>query len=106
MHEQEIEPAVMVLSDLWYLAADALHTIPLISVGGPGVNAVSAYLYKKLPKVMVVDDQLLIQMDLHLQDLRASVWGMNHALTVQALELFQDRGYLERFLSAAAARSY
>ena len=100
-----MEPEVVVLNDLWYLAADALHTIPVISVGGPGVNAVSAYLYKKLPKVMVVDNQLLIQMDLHLSDLRATVWGVNHETTVHALELFQSRGYLERFLSAVTARS-
>ncbi len=106
LRHQGMEPEVVVLNDLWYLAADALHAIPVISVGGPGVNAVSAYLYKKLPKVMVVDNQLLIQMDLHLADLRAAVWGINHETTVHALELFQHRGYLERFLSAVTARSY
>ena len=106
LRNQDLDPVVVVLNDLWYLAADALHSIPVISVGGPGVNAVSAYLYKKLPKVMVVDNQLLIQMDLHLADLRATVWGTNHETTVQALELFQSRGYLERFLGAVAARSY
>ena len=103
---QEMDPEVVVLNDLWYLAADALHAIPVISIGGPGVNALSAYLYRKLPKVMVVDNQLLIQMDLHVADLRAAVWGVNHGKTAQALELFQSRGYLEQFLSAAAARSY
>lgn len=102
---QEMDPEVVVLNDLWYLAADALHAIPVISIGGPGVNALSAYLYRKLPKVMVVDNQLLIQMDLHLADLRATVWGVNHKTTAQALELFQSRGYLEQFLSAVTARS-
>jgi len=106
LRRQDIEPEVVVLNDLWYLAADALHEIPVISIGGPGVNALTAYLYKKLPKVMVVDSQLLIQMDLNLSDLRATVWGVNHKTTAQALELFQSRGYLERFLSAAATRSY
>lgn len=103
---QDVDPEVVVLNDLWYLAADALHCLPVISVGGPGVNALSAYLYKKLPKVMVVENRLLIQMDLHMADLRAAVWGIDHQRTVQALELFQCRGYLERFLSTITARSF
>lgn len=105
IHCHENDPEVVVLNDLWYLAADALHSIPVISVGGPGVNALSAYLYNKLPKVMVIENQLLIQMDLHMADIRAAVWGIDHQTTVQALELFQSRGYLERFLSAITTRS-
>jgi len=97
-------PKVVVLSDLWYLNAEALHKLPLISVGGPGVNAVSAHLFRRLPSVLVVDDRLLIQMDLNLDDLRASVWGANHELTVNALEIFTSRGYLDHFLDAVVAR--
>ena len=104
--EQGVDCTVLVLSDLWYLNGEALQRVPMVSIGGPGVNAVSANLFRRLSNVLVVDDTLLIQMDPGLRDLRASIWGMNHAATVDALELFVKRGYLERFLQAAMARMY
>ena len=95
---------VVVISDLWYLNAETLQTLPTISVGGPGVNAVSAYLCKRLPDALVIDGILAIQMDLTLQDLRASVWGANHDYTVNALDIFIERNYLSRFLDAITSR--
>lgn len=95
---------IVVISDLWYLNSQSLQKIPTISVGGPGVNAVAANLYEKLSKTLIVEERLVIQMDLHLQDLRASVWGTNHDLTVNATELFIDRGHLKNFVSAVLAQ--
>jgi hypothetical protein len=37
-------------------------------------------------------------MDLHLEDPRCAVWGMDHLQTIQAVELFIARGYLETFV--------
>lgn len=102
---QNYEPKVVVLSDLWYLNSEALHRLPMISVGGAGVNAASAHLFGRLPNALVIDNVLLIQMDPNLEDLRACVWGTSHKLTVDALEIFISKGYLERFLGAVAARS-
>ena len=100
-----LEPAIIVLSDLWYLNSEPLHQQPTISLGQPSVNALSAHLYRQLPNALVIEDQLAIQMDLDLQDLRAALWGADHQLTHQALNLFIDRGYLDRFLTTLAART-
>ena len=95
---------VLVLSDLWYLHSELLHSLPLISIGGPTVNAVSAHLSQRLPTVLIAQNTLIIQMDPSIDDLRASVWGVHHETTVNALELFVKRGYLDRLLKAARAR--
>lgn len=94
---------VVVLSDLWYLNSESLQKLPTISVGGPTVNALAAHLFKQLPNTLIVDRTLLIQMDPTLEDLRASVWGAHQDLTVSAVELFIERGYLEQFLEASMA---
>jgi len=104
LSEQDNDYKVVVLGDLWYLNCESLQRLPMISLGGPGVNAVAAHLYKRLANALVVDNTLLIQMDPHYQDLRVSIWGMDHQTTVEALELFVQNGYLERFLGAVTAR--
>jgi len=105
LSQQSSEATVVVLSDLWYLNSEALQARPMISVGGPGVNAVSAHLYQRLHNALVIDNALTIQMDQQLLDLRAVIWGINHQTTVEALEIFIERGYLQRFLGAVLARS-
>ena len=98
--ERHFDHTVVVLGDLWYLNSESLRRLPTISVGPPGVNAVSAHFYKRLTNALVVDNTLLIQMDLHLEDLRVSLWGNSTALTGTALEIFTKNGYLDRFLGA------
>jgi hypothetical protein len=95
----------LVLSDLWYLNSEVLHRMPTISVGAPEVNSLSAYFLRRLTKVLVVENSLVIQMDPTLKDLRVSVWGMNSELTEDALEIFVRRQYLERFLEAVVRKS-
>lgn len=104
LREQSLDGSLVVLSDLWYLNAEALQQLPMISVGGPGINAVSAYLYRKLASALVIDDTLMIQMDVELQDLRVSLWGVDHSSTVTAMDIFIERGYLDRFLGAVMSR--
>jgi hypothetical protein len=99
------EYPVVVLSDLWYLNSEPLQKIPIISIGGPGVNAASAHLYKRLPNAFVIDNTLVIQMDMTFADYRASIWGTDHQLTVNALEIFVSRGYMEQYLHAIVNRS-
>ena len=101
--EQDYDCNILVISDLWYLGCQILHSRPTIAVGGPGVNAVSAQLCKRLAAALVVDHALMIQMDPTLRDLRACVWGANHELTINAVDLFINNGYLERFLEATLA---
>jgi hypothetical protein len=89
--------SVAVISDVYYLNSDEARTRPVISVGGPGVNALTAQLINVLPTVLAIENTLVIQMDLEMTDPRAAVWGMDHLQTVKAAELFVEKGYLETF---------
>ncbi len=89
----------IVLSDIWYLNSKHLHKRPVISIGGPGVNHLSGYLYDRLSTALMVENVLQIQMDVTLKDHRCAVWGMDHDMTVEAVETFLQKGHLDRFLS-------
>ncbi|MBI9018228.1 MAG: hypothetical protein JEZ07_13305 [Phycisphaerae bacterium] len=91
---------IVVMSDMWYLSSEALHDLPVVSIGEPGNNALSAYFFKRLANALVVDDVLRIQMDVELHDLRVALWGCCHENTVEAIELFVHNGYLEKFLDS------
>lgn len=96
-----IEP--LVCSDLWYLNHEELHVRPTVSIGGPGVNALSAYFAQQLPAPKPDEQQIVIQIDPEFTDLRVCVWGTDHALTQRGLDLFSDR-YLDGFLRAAVTQ--
>lgn len=104
-HGQAIVPPVMpiVCSDIWYVNDEALQSRPTISIGGPGVNALSAYYHQKLKTAFAREDDMLIQLDPEFIDLRVSVWGKDHNLTVQALEMFVSK-YLDAYLRAVATQ--
>ena len=91
----------IVVSDLWYAAADEVRDCPVISVGGPGVNMLSQQFWDDLPVALAVDNVMVIQMDVALEDLRAGVWGMDHESTREAVQTLYEKGYLRRFLEAA-----
>lgn len=97
--------APAVLSDVFYLNHEAIQTRPLISIGGPGVNAVSATLVETLPAAVSIEHTLAIQMDLEMNDPRCAVWGMNHLDTVRAVETFVAKGYLDTFLKGVIRAS-
>lgn len=105
-HADELdEPRVpLVVTDVWYLNDPSLRDCPAISIGGPSVNACTAYLADKLPSAFVVDDVLMVQMDLAMADLRAACWGMSSPETLRAVDAFCDR-YLDQFMSAAVAEA-
>lgn len=93
-----IDPVVC--SDVWRLNDDSLKDVPSISIGGPGVNALTAYFGDKLASVFVIEDRLIVQADLKYDDMAVCCWGMDHELTISAVEAFMDR-YLDGFLDAA-----
>lgn len=90
----------LVVSDVWYLNDPSLRQCPTISIGSPGVNALSAYLGDKLPSAYVVDQALMVQMDVELTDLLACCWGVGHEQTSIATRVFEER-YMDAFLDAA-----
>ena len=96
--------APVVITDVYYMNFDVAHGRPRISVGGPGVNALSAQLSDELPTPVAIEDTLVVQMDLEMDDVRCAVWGMNHLDTVQAVELFIGKGYLDIFLDGVIAK--
>lgn len=94
----------VVCSDIWFMNQPAvLHLRPTISVGGPGVNALSSYFYQKLPHTPVQESDMLIQLDAEFTDLRACVWGTNHDLTVRAMDRFIG-DYLDPYLRAVVTQ--
>jgi hypothetical protein len=95
--------APVVCSDIWYMNQEALQKQPTISVGGPGVNALSAFFSQKLKSGFVRENEILIQLDPEFVDLRVCVWGMDHQLTVQAVDLFMEK-YLDGYLRAVATQ--
>jgi hypothetical protein len=94
------DPQVVVCTDIWYLNNDDLRSQPTISVGGPGVNALAAYLADRLETAFVVEDVLAVQIDLDFVDPIASCWGTDHASTVAAIDAFCER-YLDGFMEHA-----
>jgi hypothetical protein len=100
-HREDPEnPRLVVCSDVWYLNNDPLRSRPTISIGGPGVNALSAYLADKLPSAFSVENVMLVQADLDFVEVVALCWGMDAAATAGAVEAFAQR-YLDGFMEAA-----
>lgn len=93
----------LVCSDVWYLNNEELQTLPVLSIGGPGVNALTANLGDKIPSAFVIEDELIVQVDLDFHDLSVVMWGMDHGATVRAVDAFFER-YLDAYLTAAAER--
>ena len=93
---------VRVVADFRWLNDEILQRLPTISVGGPGVNALAHRWLEELPLSLAVDEQFFIQMDPDLDELRASIWGMDNATTQIAVSVFVQR-FLPRFLERCAA---
>lgn len=88
----------VVVSDVYYLNNADAQQGPTISIGGPGMNALSASLVEQLPTPVAIENTLVVQMDLDMNDLRCAVWGMNHLDTVRAVDTFIAKGYLDAFV--------
>ena len=96
-----IQPVVC--TDIWYLNHSILHARPTVSIGGPGVNALSSHFAQSITGRDDTDQQVVIQIDPEFTDLRVSIWGTDHDLTAKGLELF-FKDYLESFLKAVATQ--
>lgn len=90
----------LVCSDVWYLNDTDLRECPVVSVGGPGVNALSAAFGGRVPSAFVIDNVLAVQLDPEFEDLRACCWGMGTRETAAAAGVFVEK-YLDGFMAAA-----
>lgn len=101
-HGHGRDPArVIVCSDVWYLNNEDLRDRPTVSVGAPGVSALSAFLADRLPSAIAVDDQWMVQGDPAWDACVASCWGVDHEKTSLAVQAFIER-YLDGFMERAA----
>ncbi|MEX0776579.1 MAG: hypothetical protein WD042_12820 [Phycisphaeraceae bacterium] len=102
--EQLSAPIIpIVCCDVYFMNQEPLQKRPTISIGGPGVNALSAFYAQRLNPALVRGNQMLIQLDPEFVDLRVCIWGMDHALTITAVDHFVER-YLEPYLRAVATQ--
>ncbi|CAG0969950.1 hypothetical protein PHYC_01188 [Phycisphaerales bacterium] len=90
---------VVVCSDLWYLNHDELRAYPTISIGGPGVSALGAYLASRLPSVLAVEGVYVVQMDPESEPPVAACWGKDADSTGEAVQAFASR-HLAEFLES------
>lgn len=94
----------VVMSDVLHVNDKALHHRPVISIGNPETNALSAYLYPRLTTALQIEERLFIQLDVEMIDLRANLYGSDPNQTSASLELFERR-YLDSFMEAAVSQA-
>ncbi len=92
---------VRVVADFRWMHDEPLQSLPTISLGGPGVNALTHQWLEEVPVSLAYSERYFIQMDPDLTEIRASVWGMDNATTQIAVSVFLDR-FLPRFLDRCA----
>ena len=92
---------VRVVADFRWIHDEPLQSLPTISLGGPGVNALAHRWLEEVPVSLAYSERYFIQMDPDLTEIRASIWGMDNATTQIAVSVFLDR-FLLRFLERCA----
>jgi hypothetical protein len=92
---------VRVVADFRWIHDEPLQSLPTISLGGPGVNALTHQWLEDVPVSLAFSERYFIQMDPDLSEARASIWGMDNATTQIAVSVFLDR-FLARFLDRCA----
>jgi hypothetical protein len=92
---------VRIVADFRWIHDEPLQNLPTISLGGPGVNALSHRWLEEVPVSLAYSERYFIQMDPDLAEPRASIWGIDNASTQIAVSVFVDR-FMSRFLDRCA----
>jgi hypothetical protein len=92
---------IRVVADFRWIHDEPLQSLPTISLGGPGVNALSHRWLEEVPVSLAFSERYFIQMDPELAEPRVSIWGMDNTSTQIAVSVFVDR-FLPRFLDRCA----
>ena len=95
---------VRLVADFRWIHDEPLQSLPTISLGGPGVNALAHRWLEEVPVSLAYSERYFIQMDPDLAQPRVSIWGMDNATTQIAVSVFVDR-FLPRFLERCATVS-
>jgi hypothetical protein len=92
---------VRIVADFRWIHDEPLQSLPTISLGGPGVNALAHRWLEEVPVSLAYSERYFIQMDPDLAEPKASIWGIDNASTQIAVSVFVDR-FLSRFLDRCA----
>ena len=92
---------VRVIADFRWIHEKFLQGLPTITLGGPGVNALTHQWLEEVPISLAYNERYFIQMDPDNNEPRASVWGMDNPTTQIAVSIFLDR-FLSPFLERCA----
>lgn len=92
-------PAAVICTDVWYLNSSTLRLCPTISVGGPDINALSAYLIGRIAPVFAVEGRYAVHADPRREQLAACLWGVDATNTAHAMDVFCSK-YLTEFVQA------
>jgi hypothetical protein len=95
---------VRIVADFRWIHDEPLQSLPTISLGGPGVNALSHRWLEEVPVSLAFSERYFIQMDPDLAEPRVSIWGMDNTSTQIAVSVFVNR-FLPRFLDRCASVS-
>lgn len=93
-------PAAVICTDVWYLNSNHLRLCPTISLGGPEINALSAYLIGRVPPVFAIEGRFAIHADPRREQLAACLWGVDATNTAHAMDTFCSK-HLARFVHAS-----
>ncbi len=88
---------VRVIADFRWFHDEFLQGLPTISLGGPGVNALTHRWLEEIPISLAYNERYFIQMDPDHNEPRVSIWGMDNPTTQIAVSVFLDR-FLPPFL--------
>ena len=70
---------VRIVADFRWIHDEPLQSLPTISLGGPGVNALSHRWLEEVPVSLAFSERYFIQMDPDLAEPRVSIWGMDNS---------------------------
>jgi hypothetical protein len=93
---------VRVIADFRWIHDEFLQSLPTISLGGPGVNALAHRWLEEVPISLAFNERYFIQMDPDLNEPHASIWGMDNSTTQIAVSVFLER-FLPPFLERCAS---
>lgn len=81
----------VVCSDIWFLNQEEARVRPTVSLGGPGDNALTAYLTERFPTAESAQGEWAVQCEEGLDDAIALLWGVDAAGTQAAVAAFMER---------------
>lgn len=88
----------VIVTDVALVKSPKYLDCPLITVGGPVANGITADVQRQLPFDSKSNSRLKLQHNIHVGDRRIAVWGSLSKDTADAVDLLISSGILDEFL--------